>query len=458
MTEKRIVAKLVVAWWIAASSGFATEATQLPTLPHIAQTLKNGLRVIQHHDSRIPYIAVNLECHTGASDENRNERGLAHLFEHLMFEGSKHVGREQHFAELEAAGATSVNAHTSFNHTNYHATVPKNELSLALWLESDRMGWFLPALSQDKLDEQLRVVKNERLQRYDNRPYGIAEEKAWHALFSSEHPYHGMVIGSIEDIDGLTLPKVRRFYQRAYAPNNFTLVLAGDLSIAGEQYDPNVVLRLVKRYFGDIKRSPLQARQTLPRPTLVGETRLLELERLGKLTKVLVHYLTPGLFAPGDAECDVLARVLTGDRFARLSRVLTHEQQLVQSVTSYQSSLTHMSVFTVEALVLPGNDPEKVLGIIDEQIARLIRKPPSAQEIQRAINSLHTQQLFALQRLNSRAQHMQIYDQHLGTPDGLAQDLARYHQVTSKGLSQTVQQYLAPNKRVVLIANVPKED
>lgn len=453
MKEKRIVAKLFVAAWVAAGSAAAAQARPLPTLTHTTQTLKNGLRVIQHHDPRIPYISVNLECHTGASDESRDERGLAHLFEHLMFEGSQHVGREQHFAELEAAGATSVNAHTSFNHTNYHAVVPKNELSLALWLESDRMGWFLPALSQDKLDEQLRVVKNERLQRYDNRPYGLAEEKAWHALFPPDHPYHGMVIGSMEDLDGLTLPKVRRFYQRAYTPNNFTLVLAGDLAVAGEQYDPQAVLRLVRRYFGRIKPMLLQPRQELPRPMLAGETRLLELERLGKLTKVLVHYLTPELFAPGDAECDVAAHVLTGDRFARLSRVLMHEQQLAQSVASYQSSLTHMSVFTVEALVLPGNDPQKVLGIIDEQVARLVSQPPSAREIQRATNSLHTRQLFALQRLNSRAQHMQIYDRHLGTPDGLAKDLARYHQVTPQGLAQTVQQHLAPDRRVVLIAN-----
>lgn len=291
MAERCLVAKLIVAWCLAASSGLATAAA-LPRLTTTTHTLKNGLRVIQHHDPRIPYIAVNLECHTGASDESRDERGLAHLFEHLMFEGSKHVGREQYFAELEAAGATSVNGYTTFDHTNYHAVVPKNELSLALWLESDRMGWFLPALSQDKLDEQLRVVKNERLQRYDNRPYGIAEEKAWHALFPPEHPYHGMVIGSMEDIDSLTLPKVRRFYQRAYAPNNFTLVLAGDLAVAGEHYDPNAVPRLVKRYFGGIKPMPLRPRQKIPRPTPAGEIRLLELERLGKLTKILVHYLT----------------------------------------------------------------------------------------------------------------------------------------------------------------------
>ena len=201
--------------------------------------LKNGLQVILHHDSRMPYVAVNVWYHVGASNELPYQNGFAHLFEHLMFEGSRNVAQEDYFRLLETAGATLVNGSTGFSRTNYYQVVPSQELELALWLESDRMGFLLDTLSQDKLDEQRRVVKNERLQRVDNRPYGLAEETAWQSLFDEDHSYYGRVIGSMEALDAATLDDAFTFFQTFYTPANATLTISGN-------FDPKSIHRQVK--------------------------------------------------------------------------------------------------------------------------------------------------------------------------------------------------------------------
>ncbi|MEM7589667.1 MAG: pitrilysin family protein [Myxococcota bacterium] len=422
------------------------------SLPTQHYKLKNGLQVILHHDNRVPYVAVNVWYHVGASNELPHQSGLAHLFEHLMFEGSRNVGQEDYFRLLEAAGATQVNGSTGFSRTNYYEVVPSQELELALWLESDRMGFLLDTLSQDKLDEQRRVVKNERLQRVDNRPYGLAEESAWQSLFGEEHPYYGRVIGSMQALDAATLTDAFDFFQTFYNPSNATLTVAGD-------FDPETIRKLIKRYFGSLKSADRPNKPLVEVPKLSSEARLYELESLGRLTKVLVHYVTPKLFAAADAECDMISHILTGDRFARLSRALMHDQQLVHSVESYQSSFEHLSVFTVEALVLPGKDPQQdaqaVLDVIDAQIVDLVHRQATAQEIQRAVNVLYTDRLFSLQRLNTRADQLQAYNYYMGTPQGLQADLGRYAQVTPQSMARVVKQYLQPAQRVVLISHVP---
>ncbi|MEM7403560.1 MAG: pitrilysin family protein [Myxococcota bacterium] len=414
--------------------------------------LKNGLQVILHHDNRLPQVAVNVWYRVGASDELAHQSGLAHLFEHLMFEGSKHVPQEGHFRFLEEAGATQVNGSTGFSRTNYYEVVPSQQLELALWLESDRMGFLLDVLSQDKLDEQRRVVKNERLQRVDNRPYGLADENAWQALFSDDNPYYGQIIGSIEALNAATLSDAFTFFQTFYTPANATLTIAGD-------FDPKTIRKQVQHYFGSLKGAKAPSRPTIEPPKLSNEIRLYELENLGKLTKVIMHYITPKLFAPADAECDVLAHLLTGTRFGRLTRALMHDRQLVNSVTSYQSSYQHLSVFTIQALILPQTDPQQetqaVIDIIDEKIADLIQHTATPQEIQRAINYFYTNRLFSLQRLNHRADQLQSYNYYLGTPQGLQADLSRYTKTTPQAITNVVQQYLKPNQRVVLIAQVP---
>ncbi|MFZ9887720.1 MAG: M16 family metallopeptidase [Myxococcota bacterium] len=414
--------------------------------------LQNGLEVILHQDKRIPLVAVSVWYHVGAFDEPRGRSGFAHLFEHLMFQGSMHVPGDQHLAHLEGAGASvrsgMVNGTTNFDRTNYFEVVPKNELELALWLESDRMGWLAAALTQAKLDEQRAVVKNERLQGVENQPYGLAEEQLWQQIFPRDHPYHGAVIGSLADLDAATMADVTAFYDAYYAPANATLAIAGD-------FESQDAKSLVEKYFGTLPGGARAAVRTITPPKLSSPIRIDVDEPVGKLAKVVVQYLTPPRFSPGDAELDVLAALLTEGKTSRLVRALQYEEQLVQSVRAYQQSMANVSVFSVEAIVKDGVDPKAVLSGIQAQLEFLTDLPPEAEEIERAVNRIETDVLFGLQKLggfSGKAEQLQSYNHFTGDPAYLAQDLARYRAVTPDTLAAVVESHLAPEKRAVLVA------
>jgi predicted Zn-dependent peptidase len=423
-----------------------------PSIAHEKYTLDNGLEVLLHRDTRTTFVATSVWYHVGAYDEPKGRSGFAHLFEHLMFQGSVHVPGDKHFAYLEAAGASvrngMVNGTTNFDRTNYFEVVPMNELELALWLESDRMGWLGDAISQEKLDEQRAVVKNERLQSLENRPYGLAEEKLWHAVFPEDHPYYGEVIGSLADLDAATIDDVRGFYDDYYAPSNATLAIAGN-------FETDQAKELVNKYFGTLPVWDKPKRREVTPPTISEPIKLEFDEPIGKLAKVFVLYFTPPFFKDGDADMDVLASILATGKSSRLQRALLHDEQIAESVRAYQYSMANVSVFGIEATVRDGVEPEKVLNAIQAQIEFLQDLPPEDAEVERVVNRIETQKLIGLQKIggfSGKVEQLQTYNHFLGEPDWIAKDLARYRGVTPDTLSAAVAKYLDPGKRAVLVA------
>lgn len=421
-------------------------------IPFERVTLQNGLEVLLHEDHRTPYVAVSVWYHVGAFHEPAGRTGFAHLFEHLMFQGSEHVGDDMHIGLLEQAGSSvrsgMVNGTTNFDRTNYFEVVPRHELELALWLESDRMGYLSPSISQAKLDEQRGVVKNERLQSTENVPYGLADEKLWQAIFPTSHPYYGQVIGSLADLDAATLDDVKGFYDAYYAPSNATLTISGD-------FDPAEAKRLVEKYFGTLPSWPKAPAREVAPPQIDAPIRVDFAETIAKLPKVSFTWLTPPFFAEGDAELDVLAHVLSSGKSSRLQRALLFDEQLAQSVSAYQMSMQNVSVFTIEVVVRDGVDPNEVVSALDAQLELLNDLPPEPAEIERAVNAIETDRLFGLQKIggfSGKSEQLQTYNHYVGNPDWLAKDLARYRDITPETLAEQISAHLSPQKRALLVA------
>ena len=310
---------------------------KLPEIPFEKYTLPNGLQVILHEDHSISSVAVNVWYHVGSKNEKRGRTGFAHLFEHMMFEGSKHNPNE-YFELLEKVGA-NLNGSTSEDRTNYWEHLPANYLELALWMESDRMGFLLPAMDQKKLDNQIGVVKNERRQRYENQPYGRVYETMLEALYPHDHPYSWPVIGSMEDITAATLDDVKAFFQRFYTPNNASLCIAGD-------FEPARVKVWVEPYFGDIPPGPPLERIKTWIPKIDGKKRMEMRDRVA-LPRIYMAWHTPPLFKDGDAELDTLANILSSGKNSRLYKSLVYEKQIAQDVGAVQSSNEIGSIFEV---------------------------------------------------------------------------------------------------------------
>ncbi len=330
----------------------AVPAADVPRVPFETFTLPNGLRVILSQDRRLPVVAVNVWYHVGPANEEPGRTGFAHLFEHLMFQGSKHTPPDGHFRMLEAAGATDVNGTTDYDRTNYFETVPSGQLELALWIESDRMGYLLDSVDQAALSNQQDVVRNERRQSVENRPYGMAEEELVHQLYPKGHPYYASVIGSHADIQAAKLDDVKQFFRRYYAPNNASLAIVGDI-------DPARVRALVTKYFGTLKRgAPVPAVQ-VSTPPIEAERRVVVPDRI-ELPRVYQAWLTSPIFGPGDAEASVAASVLGGGRSSRLYKRLVYERQIAQDVRVSQQSLTLGSQFVIEATARPGHTAEEL--------------------------------------------------------------------------------------------------
>ena len=423
------------------------------SIPYKKVMLDNGLEVLLHHDARTPFVAVSVWYHVGAIDEPKGKTGFAHLFEHLMFQGSENVGKDNHIAYLEQAGASvrggMVNGTTNEDRTNYFEVVPRNELDLALWLESDRMGWLMTSMTQDVLDEQRGVVKNERRQSVENRPYGLAEEQLWQTMFPKDHPYWGMVIGSMDDLDAASMEDVLFFYDTYYAPSNATLAISGD-------FDEDQVMAKVKKYFGVLPKWPKPKTPEVKAPAPLAEPLLVEVkEKLGRLPLISLKWFTPALYQEGDADLDILSHVLTGSKSARLTRSLVIEERAVQNVAAYQQSYGNVSVFTIEAQLNPGRDPQEVINLIQAQLEELQDLPPLDEEVQRARDSLETRVLFGLQKIggfSGRAEKLQSYNHYLGEPDSLAFDVERYRKVTPDSIAKIVTSHLLPTQCATLIA------
>ncbi len=438
---------LVVTGLASSSAQNQPAVTDVPRLEFEKYTLPNGLEVILSQKRGLPMVAVNLWYHVGPANEAAGRTGFAHLFEHMMFQSSKHVPADSHIRLLEAAGASDLNGTTDFDRTNYFETVPANQLELALWLESDRMGYLLEKVDQAALTNQQDVVRNERRQSVENQPYGLAEEALVQAVYPKGHPYYGYVIGSHEDIQAARLDDVQRFFRQYYAPNNATMAIVGD-------FEPAEAKKLVEKYFGTLKRGPAVPAPKAEPVRIAAERRLTVPSRV-ELPRVYMAWLTPAIFKPGDADADIAATILGGGRSSRLYKKLVYERQIAQNVSASQQSLTLGSMFQIEATARPGRTAEELEKAIDEELAALRMQAPPLRDVEMARNTIETNIIGGLERLGGFggiADRLNSYNHYLGTPDFLQKDIQRYRAVTPAAVQAFAREHLAPSARVVLHA------
>jgi len=412
------------------------------TLRFSKHTLANGLDVLLHEDRSCPIVALNIWYHVGSKNERPGHTGFAHLFEHLMFEGSQHHDRG-YFQPLQGAGAT-LNGSTNADRTNYWEVVPSNALELALWMESDRMGHLLPALTEAKFSNQRDVVLNERRQNYENRPYGLAPMALLAALFPPDHPYHWTTIGEVTDLNAVTLDQVHAFFRRYYHPANASLALAGD-------FEPDDALALIDRYFGSIDAGE---RVTPIRETaaLAGQTRIFYEDRV-ELPRIHIAWLTPPMFGEGDADLDLAADLLANGKTSRLYKRLVFEERPATDVSATQNSREMAGYMQLTATASPGHSLAELERVMLEEIARLSTEGPTDDDIMCGRVQAEAQFMFRLQTVGGfggKSDQLNAYNVFLGDPDFFDRDLARYHDVSKVSLSETLLRYLDPMRRVTL--------
>ncbi|MCA9678868.1 MAG: insulinase family protein [Kofleriaceae bacterium] len=431
------------AWAGEAVTATTTAASQDPKIPFEKYTLDNGLEVILIKDQSVPLVAVDVWYHVGSGLETPGKTGFAHLFEHMLFQGSKHVGEDRHFDVLKQVGASAVNGSTNSNRTNYFEVVPSNQLETALWLESDRMGFLLPMLTQKSLDNQIDVVRNERRQRIDNVPYGKSMMTLAEMMYPEGHPYRYSVIGKHEDLQNATLDDVVGFYKTWYVPANATLTVAGD-------FDDATIKQLVTKWFGDFPVSKKPDVVDIQTP-LPDAKRQVVTDDFAQLRQVTWSWVTPRTMAPGDAELDIIADVLAGSEASRLYRSLVIDKRLAQGVSAHQTSLQFSSTFEVTVTLQSDADLAAVEKIMGDAIERLRKEAISDRELSRAVTTFEAQSIRGLQSLLGRAERLQNYNQVLGNPDSITTDLDRYRNATVDGVKATAAEWLAPTHRVELV-------
>lgn len=425
-------------------SAAATSQLVAPRLDFEKYKLPNGLEVILLEDHRLPLVAVNLWYHVGPANERPGLTGFAHLFEHMMFQGSKYVGDDEHFKLLEGAGASEINGTTQFDRTNYFETIPSNQLELALWLESDRMGFLLDTLDNRKLANQRDVVRNERRQG-ENAPYGVVEEAVYHNLFPKSHPYYGSVIGSHADIESARLKDVREFFKLYYAPNNACLAIVGDIDKAKTK-------TLIEKYFGPIPAGAPVPKITATTPAITAERREVVTDQV-ELPRVYMAWITDPIFKPGDADADLLALILGSGKSSRLYKRLVYDRQIAQDVSAGQESLILGSVFQITATAKPGVKPEDLEKAIDEELDIMRRDGPTEAEVARARTVFQTRVIQGLETLGGFggvADRLNQYNHFLNDPGYLAKDLARYDNATPASIQRIARDELTRTSRVVV--------
>jgi len=416
----------------------------VPTVEFSDERLPNGLRLIVAEDHLAPVVAVNVWYDVGSKHEQPGKTGFAHLFEHVMFQGSAHVGKAEHIALVQAAGGT-MNGTTWLDRTNYFETMPSHQLELALWLEADRLGTLLDALSQENLDNQREVVKNEKRWSYDNRPYGSWNEKLQAHLFPPDHPYHHPTIGSMEDLDAASLEDVSEFFRTWYAPNNAVLSVVGDA-------DRAQVREWVDRYFGGIPANPsipALGDLSLP-PTLGGERREVVPDQV-PLPRVYFGFRSPVF---GDERLDALdlaGQILAGGKGSRLHRRLVREERLAQDVAFFTLGFVGgASISAGWATVRPGVDVDRVERAYADELERLGLEPPTDDELARAKALIEADELGGLSRVEERADRLSMYATLFDDPDLVNRVLPRYFAVTGEQVRSVTADVLVPDNRVVL--------
>ncbi len=414
-------------------------------------TLPNGLRVILHEDHSVPIVTVNTWFHVGSAREKVGRTGFAHLFEHLMFMGSGHVKPGEFDQWLEASGGEN-NASTGNDRTNYYINLPSNALELALFLESDRMGYLLDTMTPKTVDAQRDVVKNERRQRYENSPYGLAQPTLSEMLYPEGHPYHWPVIGYMEDLTAASHEDVVEFFKKYYAPVNASLVVAGDI-------DPAKTKTLVEKWFGDVKRAAPAEPMTIPGVALTSVQKKTLTDRV-QLPRLYLAWLTPRHFEPGDAALDVLADVLAGGMNARLYKRLVYDMQIAQDVSAFQASSALSSSFQIVATARPGHTVAELQKVIDEELQKLHNENPTAREIERSVNKIEASFYDRMERLGGfggKADQINGYFTETGDPDWFNEDLNRYRALSPSDIRAAAAAYLPLDRRVELVVEPEKK-
>ncbi|HUH05425.1 MAG TPA: pitrilysin family protein [Kofleriaceae bacterium] len=406
-------------------------------------TLDNGLTVVLHEDHAIPTVMVMMWYRVGSKDEHAGKTGFAHLFEHLMFKGSKHVPDGMFDELLENAGGWN-NGTTSADRTNYFEEVPSNQLELALYLEADRMAGLWEAMDQKVLDNQRDVVKNERRQSYEDQPYGLAELMVQQALWPPGHGNHNLTIGTMEDLTAASLADVEAFYRSYYVPNNAILVIGGDL-------DPVRTRALVSKYFGWMPR-----RADPPHVELVGVVEPLrgarELTTTDDVqaTKVMMAWRSPTPFTRGSRDLEVAAQLLAGGKSSRLNQTLVFERRLADSVIAYQNPEMLGGEMRIEVIARKDASIAEIRKVIDAELTRLATEPPSASELERARRIMEADTIESLQSLYRRVAQLAEYQAYTGTADHFAADLAMLRATTAAGVRDAVRTWLRLDARVVI--------
>ena len=430
----------------------AAAQTPAPTIEvkYTSFTLPNGLYVILHEDHSVPIVTVNTWYRVGSANELPGRTGFAHLFEHLMFMGSGHAPYGEFDSQLETVGGRN-NASTANDRTNYYIDVPSNALELALFFESDRMGYLLDAMNPKTVDAQRDIVKNERRQSYENRPYGMADIALSEMLYPESHPYRWPVIGYMPDLTAASYEDVVAFFKNYYTPSGASLVVAGDI-------DPVRTRELIEKWFSDVKPGPAPRPLTIPGVALTGVQKKTITDRV-QLPRLTLAWLTPRHFEPGDSALDIVAAILAGGKNSRLYKRLVYELQIAQDVSAFQESMNLSSDFQIVATPRPGHTVEELQTVIDEEIAKLQREDPSAHEVERSVNQIEASFYSRMERLGGfggKADQINGYFSKTGDPDYFNEDLGRYRALSPSDIRAAAEAYLPRDRRVELTVQPEK--
>ena len=434
---------VAISYLLAGTTAVSANAQAVPKIKFEKYTLPNGLEVILHEDHSTPIVTVYQWFKVGSGDEKPGRTGFAHLFEHVMFMGSQNVPVGMFDKELEAAGADN-NGSTTEDRTDYYESLPSNALPLALWLDSDRMGFLLPTMDKAKLDLQREVVKNERRQGVDNVPYGRADETILAALYPKGHPYSWSVIGSMTDLSAASVEDVSDFFKTYYAPNNATLVIAGD-------FVPAEAKRLVQLYFGNIPRGPTMPARPNVAPVKLAKDTFMTLEDKVQLPRAFYTWPTVRLFDKDDAALDVLASVLASGKNSRLYKRLVYDMQVAQAVSASQQSSKLAGRFEIDITPKPDQSLAAIDKVLKEELNKVMNEPISDRELKRVQNSFRSSFLNRLSSVLGKAGTLGSYNYMAGNPDYVQQDAARYEAVTAADVQRVAKTYLGGHKVVLTV-------
>jgi zinc protease len=440
---------LFVVMLIVPATAFAQQIKP-PKIQYEKYTLSNGLTVILHEDHATPIVAVNVWYHVGSKNERRGRTGFAHLFEHMMFQGSKNHDTD-YFKALEAVGATDLNGTTNTDRTNYFQNVPTHALERTLWVEADRMCCLLPAMTQERLDNQREVVKNERRQGVDNQPYGLVDERMDAAMYPPHHPYSWPVIGYMEDLTVASKQDVEDFFKEYYTPNNCTLVIAGDINIPQTK-------AMVEKYFGPIPPGPPVGRMKEWLPELEREVRLSMDDRVN-LPRLYIAWHSPARFSAGEANLDLLASILGQGKSSRLYKRLVYDLKLAQDVFVGNPAREIGAKFTITVTAAPGKTLDEIEPLVWEEIEKVKTSPPTTEELERSRTSLLGGLLRGLERIGGfggKSDLLANYQTFLGNADFLEKDFARYYAVTPATIHEAARRWLHNGRAVMRVEPMPR--